>query len=286
VPQLVRGVADNPVGIGGGVALGELEILAPGGVAEVAAPVTVDQTGVKSTLAALTPWCSPLDQTASSTDAMLSRMNGFSSTRRSPWMFHRVRSRSSLVTLRRYRARPADQSAARDLRHAAARQAARPCARTSRSEPATTLVRPPESGRRGSYRNALPNPPIHDQGGACGAAGPAPAPGSALGRPARRKPGHPHGHVDQGGSHGSVPRAARSRLARPPLSSSRPRLAAPLEASACFPLVASPAATGSPTSATPGSISRPPGRSRRPPPGPVITSSRRSLLGGERPVAR
>ena len=32
--------------------------------------------------------------------------------------------------------------------------------------------------------------PLLDQGGACGAAGPASAPGSALGRPARRTPGH------------------------------------------------------------------------------------------------
>jgi hypothetical protein len=43
----------------------------------------------------------------------------------------------------------------------------------------------------------------------------APTPGSALGRTARRKPGHPYGHIDQGGSQGSMPCAARSRLAAP-----------------------------------------------------------------------
>jgi len=38
---------------------------------------------------------------------------------------------------------------------------------------------------------ALPNLPVlENQGGACGAAGPASAPGSALARPARRTPGH------------------------------------------------------------------------------------------------
>jgi hypothetical protein len=37
---------------------------------------------------------------------------------------------------------------------------------------------------------ALPNLAVFDQGGAYGAAGPAPAAGSALGRPARRTPGH------------------------------------------------------------------------------------------------
>ena len=58
VPQLVRGVADYSVGIGGGVALRELEIPAPGGIAQVATPITVDQTAIESTLAALTPWCS------------------------------------------------------------------------------------------------------------------------------------------------------------------------------------------------------------------------------------
>ena len=39
-------------------------------------------------------------------------------------------------------------------------------------------------------RAALPNLAVLDQGGACGAAGPASAPGSAVERPARRTPGH------------------------------------------------------------------------------------------------
>src|SRR6266566_7049466 len=37
---------------------------------------------------------------------------------------------------------------------------------------------------------ALPNSAVLDQGGACGAAGPASAPPLSLGRPARRTPGH------------------------------------------------------------------------------------------------
>jgi hypothetical protein len=56
---------------------------------------------------------------------------------------------------------------------------------------------------------------------------------------------------------------------------------APLKASACFPPVASPAATGSPTSAIPGSVSRPPGRSRRPrsaPPRPAAPARARPVL--------
>jgi len=51
-----------------------------------------------------------------------------------------------------------------------------------------------------------------DQGGACGAAGPAPAPGSALGRPARRKPATPAGSQIKGGSFVTRSGTARSRL--------------------------------------------------------------------------
>jgi hypothetical protein len=39
VPELVLGVADDAVAVGGGVALGKLEVLAPGGVAEGSRPV-------------------------------------------------------------------------------------------------------------------------------------------------------------------------------------------------------------------------------------------------------
>jgi hypothetical protein len=51
-----------------------------------------------------------------------------------------------------------------------------------------------QHGTRATHHNA-PRPrcrikPYLDQGGACGAAGPAPAPGSAVARPARRTPGH------------------------------------------------------------------------------------------------
>jgi len=55
------------------------------------------------------------------------------------------------------------------------------------------------------------------QGGACGAAGPASAPGSALGRPARRTPGHTHAPADQGGSQ-SRRQAGDSRLSHCRLS--------------------------------------------------------------------
>ena len=51
-----------------------------------------------------------------------------------------------------------------------------------------------------------------DQGVACGAAGPAPAPGSALGRPARRKPATPAGSQIKGGSFVTRSGTARSRL--------------------------------------------------------------------------
>ena len=55
MPQLVRGVADNAVRVRGGVALSQLEVLAPGGIAQVPAPVTVDQTAVQAALTALAP---------------------------------------------------------------------------------------------------------------------------------------------------------------------------------------------------------------------------------------
>ena len=61
---------------------------------------------------------------------------------------------------------------------------------------------------------ALPNLAVFDQGGACGAAGPASAPGSALGRPARRTPG-PRA-TDRSGSFAVRTGAAGSRLPRAP----------------------------------------------------------------------
>jgi hypothetical protein len=42
MPQLVRGVADDAIRVGSGVALGELEVLTPGGIAQVPAPITID----------------------------------------------------------------------------------------------------------------------------------------------------------------------------------------------------------------------------------------------------
>ena len=55
----------------------------------------------------------------------------------------------------------------------------------------------------------------NDQGGACGAAGPASAPGSALGRPARRTPGHTLAvSADQDRSHGTYAGTAQGRLPR------------------------------------------------------------------------
>ncbi len=65
------------------------------------------------------------------------------------------------------------------------------CARMSQISWRTTVAH--QSTEDTSYCDALQNLPIHDQGGACGAAGPAPAPGSALGRPARRSRATPQG---------------------------------------------------------------------------------------------
>jgi len=53
MPQLMRGVADDPIGVGGGVPLGELEVPASHGIAEVTAPVAVDQAAVQAAVAAL-----------------------------------------------------------------------------------------------------------------------------------------------------------------------------------------------------------------------------------------
>ena len=73
----------------------------------------------------------------------------------------------------------------------------------------------------------LPNQALLDQDGACGAAGPALAPGSALPRPARRTPGHPVDASDQPGSLTKRMGAARSRLPHRRLSRARsPRLEA------------------------------------------------------------
>ena len=62
-----------------------------------------------------------------------------------------------------------------------------------------------------------------DQGGACGAAGPASAPGSAFGeaRPAHAGP-HPRGHADQDGSYVIRSPVQRGAASSPSFSSSRP----------------------------------------------------------------
>jgi hypothetical protein len=43
VPQLVRRVPDDAIGVSGGVALSELEVLAPGGVTDAAAKSLVSR---------------------------------------------------------------------------------------------------------------------------------------------------------------------------------------------------------------------------------------------------
>ena len=66
------------------------------------------------------------------------------------------------------------------------------------------------------------------QGGACGAAGPASAAASGLGRPGRRTPGHTAGHADQDGSFATQPGTAPAVFLADRLSSSRaPRLGVP-----------------------------------------------------------
>jgi hypothetical protein len=76
------------------------------------------------------------------------------------------------------------------------------------------------------------SPPLHrlrcriepylDQGGACGAAGPAPASASGLGGPGRRVPGHAmQVTIDQSGSPGDATGAGLCRLPGDPLSRSR-----------------------------------------------------------------
>ena len=93
--------------------------------------------------------------------------------------------------------------------------------------------------RTRSVCGCLPNLSVLDQGGACGAAGPASAPGSALGRPARRTPGHAHmahrSRFPNTAGHGICANmpfrlyrpAHRSLRQRPPsdCGGSRPRLA-------------------------------------------------------------
>jgi hypothetical protein len=61
VPQLVRCVADDAIGVRGGVALSELEVLTPGGVAKEAVSVTVDQAAVPPALALLAAGRAPVD---------------------------------------------------------------------------------------------------------------------------------------------------------------------------------------------------------------------------------
>jgi len=62
----------------------------------------------------------------------------------------------------------------------------------------------------------LPNYPIErNQGGACGAAGPASAPGSAVERPARHTPGHTRQAGKSTSAHATQTGTARSRLLAP-----------------------------------------------------------------------
>src|SRR5262252_7228005 len=58
------GVAARAVGVGGGVALGEPEVLAPGRMTEVAAAVAVDQVRVERGATALPAWGPALSQAA------------------------------------------------------------------------------------------------------------------------------------------------------------------------------------------------------------------------------
>lgn len=44
VTQLMGGVADDPIGVGSGVSVGELEVPAPYGITEEAAPLTIDES--------------------------------------------------------------------------------------------------------------------------------------------------------------------------------------------------------------------------------------------------
>jgi hypothetical protein len=64
MPQLVRGVADDSIGVRGGVALGELEVSAPHGIAEVAAPVAVDQAAIQCAVTVSAAWCAAVGEAA------------------------------------------------------------------------------------------------------------------------------------------------------------------------------------------------------------------------------
>jgi hypothetical protein len=64
VPQLMGGVADDPVGVGSGVTLGELQVPAPHGITEEAAPLAIDESAVQPAVAALTARRVAVDQAA------------------------------------------------------------------------------------------------------------------------------------------------------------------------------------------------------------------------------
>ena len=64
VPQLMGCVADNPIGVGSGIPLGELEVPAPHGIAEKAAPLTINESAVQPAVAALAARHVAVDQAA------------------------------------------------------------------------------------------------------------------------------------------------------------------------------------------------------------------------------
>ena len=82
-------------------------------------------------------------------------------------------------------------------------------------------------GKRRTTQDRCRIEPFLDQGGACGAAGPASAPGSASGRPARRKPGHSR---KESGSRWLTRHAGRYRV-----QPSSPRPIFPVAAAASMP---------------------------------------------------
>src|SRR5258708_12698385 len=60
----MRGVANDPVRVGGSVTLSELEVTAPQGVAEIPAPLAVNQPGIEPAAAALPSFRATVEQAA------------------------------------------------------------------------------------------------------------------------------------------------------------------------------------------------------------------------------